>query len=266
MNTTFPLPAETRIIVIANQKGGVAKSTTAVNLGAALAEAGATVLIIDLDPQGNASTALDINKHAENMLSIYDVLIEDKPLDEAMQETAFSGNLYCVPATIDLAGAEIELFSLINRENRLKLALEACDMGFNYILIDCPPSLGLLTVNAFAAGHEILVPIQCEFYALEGVSQLIGSVDQIQKHLNPNLHISTVLLTMYDARTNLADQVAEQVRTYFPEQTLKTKIPRSVRAAEAPSHGKTLIEYEPSGPAALAYVEAARELAERGAR
>jgi chromosome partitioning protein len=147
---TLPLPAQTRTIVIANQKGGVAKTTTTVNIGAALAEAGATVLIIDLDPQGNASTALDIDKHAEDMLSIYDVLIEDKPLDEAMQETAFSGNLYCVPATIDLAGAEIELFSLINRENRLKLALEACDMGFNYILIDCPPSLGLLTVNAFA--------------------------------------------------------------------------------------------------------------------
>jgi chromosome partitioning protein len=263
--TFLPRPALTRIIVIANQKGGVGKTTTTVNLAASLALHGNTVLVVDLDPQGNASTALGIDRHVEGVLSVYDVLLDDKPLDDVMQESPFSKNLFCVPATIDLAGAEVELVSAISRESRLKNAIEESEMPFDYILIDCPPSLGLLTINALVAAKEVLIPMQCEYYALEGLSQLLKNVDLVRdQRLNRELHVSTVLLTMHDGRTNLADQVAEEVRAHFPKQTLKTKIPRSVRISEAPSHGQTVIEYEPSSPGALAYKEAARELALRG--
>jgi chromosome partitioning protein len=265
MTSFLPLPEETRIIVVANQKGGVAKTTSTVNLAACLAQLGSRVLVVDLDPQGNASTALGIDHHNEDMLSIYDVLTDGKLLDDVVQETKFSENLYCVPASLDLAGAEVEMVNMHAREQRLKRAIEDSKMGFDYIFLDCPPSLGLLTVNALVVGREILVPIQCEYYALEGVGQLSKTINGIQEYYNPELRISTVLLTMYNAATRLASQVEEEVRAHFPEQTLKTKIPRSVRAAEAPSYGQTLIEYEPSNNAALAYQEAARELATRGA-
>ncbi len=265
MTTTLPRPAGTRIIVVANQKGGVGKTTSTVNLAAALAEQGRTVLVIDLDPQGNASTALGINHHAEDVLSIYDVLIDGKRLDDAMQETAFSENLFCVPSNIDLAGAEIEMVSMVSREHRLRNAIAASEMPFDYTLIDCPPSLGLLTLNALTAGREILVPIQCEYYALEGVGQLAKTIGTVQQHLNPELYISTVLLTMYNSSTRLSKSVEEEVRAHFKDLVLKTRIPRQTQMGEAPSYGKTIIEYEPCSPGALAYKEAARELAARGA-
>ena len=258
---TFARPVETRIIVIANQKGGVGKTTTTVNLAASLAEHGNTVLVIDLDPQGNASTALGINNHDENMLSVYDVLINSEPLDKVMQVTKFSENLFCVPSTLDLAGAEIEMVALVAREVRLKNAIAASDMPFDYILIDCPPSLGLLTTNALTAGKEILVPIQCEYYALEGVGQLMKTIGLVQNHFNPDLHISTVLLTMYNASTRLSKQVEDEVREHFSKEALKTRIPRQTQMGEAPSYGQTIIEYEPSSAGAMAYKEAARELA-----
>ncbi len=264
--TDFPRPEHTRIIVVANQKGGVGKTTTAVNMAAALAQNGSTVGVIDLDPQGNASTALGVNHHDKSILSIYDVLINDKPLDDAVQRTTFSDNLYCVPSTIDLAGAEVELVSLPARDQRLSLAIEASELPFDYILIDCPPSLGLLTTNALTAGKEILVPIQCEFYALEGVTALMKTIEAIQKYLNADIHISTVLLTMYNASTRLSKQVEADVREHFASQVLKTRIPRQTQVGEAPSYGQTIIEYEPGSPGALAYVEAARELAARGAQ
>jgi chromosome partitioning protein len=261
----LPRPDQTRVIVVANQKGGVGKTTTTVNLAASLALHGAMVLVIDLDPQGNASTALGIDNHNEDMLSVYDVLLDGKPIDDVMQSTEFSSNLYCVPSNIDLAGAEIELVSLVSRENRLKNALEASEMGWDYILIDCPPSLGLLTTNALTAGKEILVPIQTEYYALEGVGQLMKTISIVQQHLNPHLHISTVLLTMFNGATRLSRQVEEEVRSHFGETVLKTKIPRQTQMGEAPSHGQTIIEYAPSSSGALSYTEAARELAQRGA-
>jgi chromosome partitioning protein len=262
-DTLLSRPAQTRIIVIANQKGGVGKTTTTVNLAASLATFGHTVLVIDLDPQGNASTALGLDPHAEDALSIYDVLIDGKPLDDAMQETKFSSNLYCVPSNLDLAGAEIELVPMVAREVRLKNAIAASEMPFDYILIDCPPSLGLLTLNALIAGNEILVPIQCEYYALEGVGQLAKTIATVQQHFNPDLHISTVLLTMYDGRTRLSKGVEEEVRGHFKGQVLRTRIPRQTQMGEAPSYGQTIIEYEPSSSGALAYKEAARELVDQ---
>lgn len=268
--TTFPRPDSTRIFTIANQKGGVGKTTTAVNIAAALANQGLNVLLIDIDPQGNASTALGIDHYSE-VTSIYDVLIDDVPMREAVAQCPDFETLKCVPATIDLAGAEIELVSLVAREQRLQRALgiylkeeEAAGDRVDYIIIDCPPSLGLLTVNAFVAAREVLIPIQCEYYALEGLSQLLKNIQLIQKHLNPDLAITTILLTMYDGRTNLSAQVAEDVRTHFPEQVLGTAIPRSVRISEAPSYGQTVISYDPHSSGALSYREAAEEIANRG--
>jgi chromosome partitioning protein len=258
----LPRPAATRIITVANQKGGVGKTTTTVNLAASLALHGLRVLVIDLDPQGNASTALSIDHHAE-IPNVYDVLVEGRPLTEVVQRVEAVPNLWCAPATIDLAGAEIELVSLVARESRLQRALEAYKTEMDYILIDCPPSLGLLTVNALVAGSEVLIPIQCEYYALEGLGQLIRNVELVRGHLNPRLHVSTILLTMYDARTRLAAQVAEEVRSHFADTVLRTTIPRSVRISEAPSYGQTVMTYDPGSSGALSYLEAAREMALR---
>jgi len=267
----FPKPDHTRILTVANQKGGVGKTTTAVNVAAALAQAGLRVLVIDVDPQGNASTALGIDHYAD-VPSIYEVLVDGKAMAEVVQKCVDVPNLWCVPATIDLAGAEIELVSLVARETRMQRALtsylaDAADRGeerFDYVLIDCPPSLGLLTVNAFVAADEVLIPIQCEYYALEGLSQLLKNVELIKRHLNPVLHVSTILLTMYDGRTRLSAQVAEEVRSHFPEHVLRATVPRSVRISEAPSHGQTVMTYDPGSSGALSYLEAASELADRG--
>lgn len=268
----FPRPPATRVITVANQKGGVGKTTTAVNLAAALAQSGLTVLVLDNDPQGNASTALGV-EHRAGTPSIYEVLIEDLPMEKAVQESPEIPGLWCLPATIDLSGAEIELVSMVARETRLRTALDRY-LGWrqasglpdvDYVLVDCPPSLGLLTVNAFVVAREVLIPIQCEYYALEGLSQLLKTIQLIQAHLNPTLHVSTILLTMYDARTNLAQQVAAEVRQHFPDRTLRTTVPRSVRISEAPSYGQTVMTYDAGSSGALAYLEAAREVAERGA-
>ena len=265
--TVSPLPERTRIVTVSNQKGGVGKTTTTVNLAAALARRGARVLVIDLDPQGNASTALGV-MHRPEVTSVYDVLLGNSEIRDAIQQTTDHENLSCVPSTIHLAGAEIELVSLVAREQRLRTAIETflteSDETFHYIFIDCPPSLGLLTVNAFVAASEVLIPIQCEYYALEGLSQLLNNIQLIQKHLNPTLRVSTILLTMYDARTNLAQEVAGEVRTHFPNEVLRAVIPRSVRISEAPSYGQTVHAYDGSSIGAIAYLEAAAEIAERG--
>ena len=267
----LPKPDTTRYMTVSNQKGGVGKTTTTVNIAAALAIAGLNVLVIDIDPQGNASTALGIEHHAD-VDSIYDVLINDMPLSDVVASCPNIDNLTVAPATIHLAGAEIELVSLVAREQRLRRALEqyaryreANGMDrLDYVFIDCPPSLGLLTVNAFVAAREVLIPIQCEYYALEGLSQLLKNIEMIQKHLNSDLTVSTILLTMYDGRTNLAAQVASEVREHFPNQVLQALIPRSVRISEAPSYQQTVITYDSSSTGALSYLEAAAEIAERG--
>jgi chromosome partitioning protein len=265
-DATLPVPAKTRIITVANQKGGVGKTTTTVNLAAALAQAGARVLVVDLDPQGNASTALGVEHRAE-VESVYDVIVGDAPVRDAVQQSPEFPGLWCLPATIHLAGAEIELVSLVAREQRLRTALELylgeVDEPYHYVFIDCPPSLGLLTINAFVAAQEVLIPIQCEYYALEGLSQLLDNIKLIQRHLNPNLAMSTILLTMYDSRTNLANQVVDEVREHFPAETLATLIPRSVRISEAPSYGQSVISYDGNSPGSLSYREAAAEIAHR---
>jgi len=264
----LPLPSSTRVLTVSNQKGGVGKTTTTVNLAAALARSGARVLVIDLDPQGNASTALGVEHRAETP-SVYDVVVGDSPLADVVQKSPEFDQLYCVPATIHLAGAEIELVSLVAREQRLRTALDAflasTSEPFHYVFIDCPPSLGLLTINAFVAAREVLIPIQCEYYALEGLSQLLNSIQLIERHLNPQLRVSTILLTMYDSRTNLANQVVSDVREHFPDQVLDTLIPRSVRISEAPSYGQSVISYDEGSPGSLSYLEAAAEIARRGA-
>ncbi len=264
----LPLPKRTRVFTVANQKGGVGKTTTAVNLAAALAQSGARVLVIDLDPQGNASTALGV-EHRSDTPSVYDVIINDAPMRDVVQSSPEFPGLWCVPATIHLAGAEIELVSLVAREQRLRGALNAylgeLEEHFHYVFIDCPPSLGLLTINAFVAAREVLIPIQCEYYALEGLSQLLKTVELMRAHLNPDLRVSTILLTMYDSRTNLANQVVEEVREHFPKQVLETLIPRSVRISEAPSYGQSVITYDANSPGSLSYREAAAEIARRGA-
>lgn len=267
----YPLPSSPRVLTVANQKGGVGKTTTTVNLAAALAREGARVLVVDLDPQGNASTALGVDHRGETP-SVYDALIHDEPMDDIVQQSPESPNLFCLPATIHLAGAEIELVPMVAREQRLRGSLDrfleamtAAGTPFHYVFIDCPPSLGLLTINAFVAAREVLIPIQCEYYALEGLSQLLNNISLIERHLNPTLGVSTILLTMYDGRTRLASQVADDVRTHFPVETLSAVIPRSVRISEAPSYGQTVISFDPGSPGSVSYLEAAAEIAERGA-
>lgn len=264
---TVPKPHEQRIITIANQKGGVGKTTTTVNLAAALAHQGMKVLVIDLDPQGNASTALGVDHHS-GIPSTYELLIGEIKVQEAIQQSPHNDNLLCIPATIDLAGAEIELVSMVARESRLKTAIQDANIAgydIDYVMIDCPPSLGLLTVNAMVAAKEVLIPIQCEYYALEGVGQLIRNIGLVQAHLNPELHVSTVILTMYDGRTKLADQVAEEVRSHFGDVVLRSVIPRSVKVSEAPGYGMTVLDYDPGSRGAMSYLDAGREIAARGA-
>jgi len=256
---TMPRPRHRRVFCVANQKGGVGKTTTTVNIGVALA------LAIDLDPQGNASTALGVDRKAGTP-SVYDVLIGEITAAEAIQTCPDAPRLGCVPATIDLAGAEIELVSMVSRETRLKRALEKIDTYYDYIFIDCPPSLGLLTVNAMAAVDEVLIPIQCEYYALEGLGQLLKNIELVKAHLNPGLDVSTILLTMYDGRTKLADQVASEVRKHFGPKVLTASIPRSVKVSEAPGFGQSVLTYDPGSRGAMSYLDAAREIADRGAK
>ena len=258
-------PVSTRIITISNQKGGVGKTTTAVNLAAALARKGMRVLVIDLDPQGNASTALGVEHH-NGIPGSYEVMIGNVPMPDVVQQSPEHQNLYCLPATINLAGAEIDMVGLEQRELVLRKALQQYlqTRPMDFVFIDSPPSLGLLTVNALCAATEVLVPIQCEYYALEGVTQLVSNIERVKRALNPNLVISSILLTMYDNRTKLASEVVDEVRKYFPAQTLKALIPRSVRLSEAPSFGQTAISYDPKNSGSLAYQEAAIELAIRG--
>ncbi len=257
----WPRPGSCRILTIANQKGGVGKTTTAVNLAAGLAMHGSRVLVVDLDPQGNASTALDV-EHRSGITSIYNVLVDGLPLAEAVRPVEGFPLLHCAPATIDLAGAEIELVPLVARESRLGRAVSEYDASnLDYIFIDCPPSLGLLTVNALVAAPEVLIPIQCEYYALEGLEQLLRTIELVKSHLNPGLRVTTILLTMFDSRTRLASQVADEVRGHFGDLVLHSVIPRSVRVSEAPSYGQSVMTYDPGSSGALAYLEAAKEVA-----
>lgn len=263
----LPRPEQTRVMVVANQKGGVGKTTTAVNVAAALAQSGQRVLVVDIDPQGNASTALSV-KHSEGTPSSYDVLTGRLTVEQVAADCPDIPNLTVVPATIDLAGAEVELVSLVARETRLRKALDAYldaqqarGLRYDYVLVDCPPSLGLLTVNGLAAGRELLIPVQCEYYALEGLSQLLRTIDSVRDHLNPQLRVGAIVLTMYDARTRLAAGVADEVRSHFGDLVLKTAIPRSVRISEAPSYGQPVLTYDPGSAGSLSYLEAASELA-----
>jgi len=253
-----------KIVAIANQKGGVGKSTTAINLGAGLALQGERILIIDLDPQGNTSSGLGIDRGAIDQ-STYDVLVEGADLSDVLEPTSVM-DLHVVPATIELAGAEIELVSMFSREQRLKQAITEIVDDYDFVLIDCPPSLGLLTVNGLAAAEEVMIPIQCEYYALEGVSQLTRNIGLVQASLNPQLEIEGVVLTMFDGRTTLASDVVGQVREHFGETTYKTVIPRTVRLSEAPSYGEPIEAYDPMSRGAIAYRELAREFRRRHGR
>ncbi|MGO1973264.1 MAG: ParA family protein [Propionibacteriaceae bacterium] len=262
---TLSAPPDTRVLVVANQKGGVGKTTTSVNLAVGLAQGGLDVLLVDLDPQGNASTAVGV-EHPQGTPGTYEVLIGGDDLAEHVVVSPESPTLQVLPATIDLAAAEIELVSTVARERRLLKALKKYlkDHPVDYVFLDCPPSLGLLTLNALVAASEILIPIQCEYYALEGVSQLLNTIDLVKGELNDELKLSTVLLTMYDGRTRLASQVADEVRAHFPDQTLPQLIPRSVRISEAPSYGQSVLTYHPDSAGAVSYREAAAEIARRG--
>jgi chromosome partitioning protein len=259
----LPRPIRRRVLAVANQKGGVGKTTSTVNLAAGLALRGLRTLVVDLDPQGNASTALGIEHHSGTP-SVYEVLLGEIGLADAVAVSPQSPNLLCIPATIDLAGSEIELVSMVARETRLLRALSEValdELAVDYVFIDCPPSLGLLTVNALVAAPEVLIPIQCEYYALEGLGQLLRNIELVQAHLNPALTVSTILLTMYDGRTKLADQVTTEVRDHFGDQVLRTVIPRSVKVSEAPGFGQTVLVYDPGSRGALSYLDAAREIA-----
>ena len=246
-----------KIISVANQKGGVGKTTTTVNLSTILAKKGKKVLLIDTDPQGNATSGLGVSKDVE--LSVYDILIGDTELDETLQETAIK-NLKVCPSNISLAGAEVQLVSMMSREQRLKTKLDKIKDQYDYILIDCPPSLGLVTLNAFTASDSVLIPVQCEYFALEGLGQLLNTVNLVKKHLNKNLEIEGALLTMYDARTNLSNQVVKEVKKYFENKVYKTVIPRNVRLSEAPSYGMPITIYDPRSKGAKAYEKFAKEL------
>ena len=263
----FEKPRETRVFVVANQKGGVGKTTSTVNIAAAMAQHGQRVLVVDLDPQGNASTALQI-EHRQGTAGVYEAIVDGQPMSAVIQECPDIKGLYVVPASIDLAGAEIELVSLVARESRLRKSLDAhlseqeeAGSRIDYVFIDCPPSLGLLTVNALVAGREMLIPIQCEYYALEGLGQLMHNVELIKSHLNPSLSVTTILLTMHDARTRLSAGVADEVRQYFGDLVLRTAVPRSVRISEAPSYQQSVMTYDPTSPGAMSYLEASREIA-----
>jgi chromosome partitioning protein len=260
--TTAEAPALPRVLAVANQKGGVGKTTTSVNLGACLADLGYRTLVVDLDPQGNASTGLGIDTRGLET-SMYHVIMHDAPLENCIEPAAVR-NLFVAPASLDLAGAEIELVPAFSRETRLKRAIEAVLDDYDFVLIDCPPSLGLLTVNGLAAAREVLVPIQCEYYALEGLGQLLRNVDLVKRNLNPTLEVSTIVCVMYDARTKLADQVVQEVREHFGDKVCKTVVPRSVRLSEAPSFGQPIIAFDPASRGAIAYRDVAKEVS-RGA-
>ncbi|MEU6860286.1 ParA family protein [Glycomyces sp. NPDC046736] len=264
-SVTMPRPARRRVIAVANQKGGVGKTTSTVNLAVALALHGNRVMVVDLDPQGNASTGLGV-EHGAGTPSVYEAVVEGQSLDEIAVQVDGIPSLYCVPATIDLAGAEVELVNVVAREGRLEKSINTFSQDLDYIFIDCPPSLGLLTVNALVAAEEVLIPIQCEYYALEGLGQLLRNIELIKAHLNSRLRVSTILLTMYDKRTKLADQVEQEVRGHFSEIVLDAVVPRSVRVSEAPGYGQSIMTYDPGSRGATSYFEAAEEIARRGAK
>ena len=255
-------PVSTRIFTVANQKGGVGKTTSTVNIAAALAMGGLRVLVIDLDPQGNASTALGV-EHRESA-GVYEVLMGTAPISRVIQKVAGFPELDCIPSNTSLANAEINLVSMVARELQLKEAIDEISVNYDYIFIDCPPSLGLLTINAFAASRELMIPIQTEYYALEGLSQLLETYSLVKKRLNPALNLSTIILTMFDSRTRLSNDVAANVRQHFPTELIDVPIPRAVRVSEAPSYNQTVMTYDPLSPGAIAYMQVAREIAERG--
>ena len=255
-------PVSTRIFTVANQKGGVGKTTTTVNIAAAMAMGGLRVLVIDLDPQGNASTALGV-EHRDSA-GVYEVLMGNTSMSEVVKKVAGFPALDCVSSNTSLANAEINLVSMVARELQLKAAIDEVSANYDYIFIDCPPSLGLLTINAFAASKELLIPIQTEYYALEGLSQLLETYSVVKKRLNPNLNLSTIVLTMFDSRTRLSNDVAANVRSHFPNELIDIPIPRAVRVSEAPSYNQTVMTYDPLSPGAIAYMQVAREIAERG--